>query len=249
MAFNLNKNERADPSTKFDLSKANSPAAVAPQDKKNRSKTGVFALLGLLAIGAGAWFFLSRSSASSDKENAVIATTTVNRDSANVPGMVQNDAAVTTADTLKQAPTVTAEASNAPAATSSNAATDAGNGNNNPGRTSAAGFNNSVPATFAKGSTSISNLDLQLVNDLIAFLQKNPAAVIHVNGYASSEGELAINQQISLSRADAFKSYLVSKGISANRIAAAGKGIENPIGSNDSEEGRMKNRRIEVSIQ
>jgi outer membrane protein OmpA-like peptidoglycan-associated protein len=244
MAFNLNKNEPTDPSKKFDLSKTDSPTATVPQPQEGKSKIWVFALLGLLVIGVGAWFFLSKSNSGSGNENA--ATAAVKPDSVNVTSVVQNDVAPTTADTMKQVATENAVATNTAATTAGNTVPDPGN--NNPDRTTAAGFNNRIPATFAKGSTSISNLDQRLVKELIAFLKKDPAAVINIDGYASSEGELAINQQISRSRADAFKSYLVSKGIPGNRINSTGRGIDNPINSNDTEEGRIKNRRIEISI-
>lgn len=247
MAFNLNKNEPAGSSKKFDLSKTESPTTGGPPPQEGRSKTWAFALLGLLVIGAGAWFFLSKSGSGSGSENSAAATTAVKPDSTNVATIVPNDVAATSTDTMKQASTENAVATSTTATTSSNTAPDPGNGN--PDRTSAAAFNNSVPATFAKGSASISQPDQQLVKDLVAFLQKNPVAVITVNGYASSEGELAVNQQISRSRAAAFKSYLVAKGIAGSRINAAGKGIDNPISSNDTEEGRVKNRRVEISIQ
>jgi len=247
MAFNLDKKEPTGSSNKFDLSKTGSPTTAAPPPQEGRSKTWLFALLGLLVIGAGAWFFLSKSDAGSGSENAATATTTVKPDSANVSSAVQNDVAVATTDTMKQVSTENAVATSTTVSTNGNTAPDAGNGN--PNRTSAAAFNNSVPATFAKGSASISQPDQQLVKELVAFLQKNPAAMITVNGYASSEGELAVNQQISRARADAFKSYLVAIGIPGSRINAAGKGIDNPISSNDTEEGRVKNRRVEISIQ
>jgi outer membrane protein OmpA-like peptidoglycan-associated protein len=69
-----------------------------------------------------------------------------------------------------------------------------------------------------------------------------------VNGYASSDGTLAINQIVSQARADAFKEYLVSRSVAANRIIAEGKGIENPVASNETNSGRKKNRRVEITI-
>lgn len=249
MAFNLNKNETTDPSKKFDLSKTDSPTTVAPQQQENKSKTWVLALLGLLVIGLGAWFFLSESDSGSANENAASATTSANPASSNVASGIQNDVAATTTDTVKQVTTGNAIASNTAAKTSGNTAPDPGKSNNNLDRNTATGFNNSVPATFAKGSTSISNLDQGLVKELTLFLEKNTGSIINVNGYASSEGALSVNQKISQSRANAFKRYLVSKGISTKRIKATGKGVDDPISSNNTEEGRIKNRRVEISLQ
>jgi len=77
-------------------------------------------------------------------------------------------------------------------------------------------------------------------------LKTNKQVIIHVLGYASSEGRQQINQQISQARADAYKRLLVQKGIPENNINAQGKGIDNPIASNDTDAGRRKNRRVEV---
>ncbi len=71
---------------------------------------------------------------------------------------------------------------------------------------------------------------------------------ISVFGYASSEGDIAFNQSISQARADAYKKWLIRKGIDESLVTAIGKGIENPIASNDTEAGRRKNRRVEVSF-
>lgn len=240
MAFNLNKNEGADPSKKFDLSKSSSPTTTGAEQEKSRSKTWLFALPVLLVAGIAAWYFLSNPGP--HKENSIAAATAIDSNTANIASGDQNKVTTSPADTP-------ADVKKENAGSSTIAATNSGNAVGTPGNTTNTSFNNKVPATFAKGSNSISNLDRSLVKDIIAFLEKNPAAVITVNGYASSEGDPAVNQQISRSRADAFKSYLVSKGITAGRINAAGKGIDNPISSNDTEEGRIKNRRVEISFQ
>lgn len=107
-------------------------------------------------------------------------------------------------------------------------------------------LNQTIPATFSQGSTSLLNTDKMLVERIVAYLTENPGASIIVNGYASSDGSLALNQTISQTRADAFKQYLVSRNIDETRVTALGKGIENPVASNSSNAGRAKNRRIEV---
>ncbi len=66
-------------------------------------------------------------------------------------------------------------------------------------------------------------------------------------GYASSEGTAAYNMKLSKDRANSVKTYLVNSGVSASQIKAIGKGEANPIASNDTEEGRMKNRRVETN--
>ncbi|GAB2910084.1 OmpA family protein [Paralcaligenes sp. KSB-10] len=67
-------------------------------------------------------------------------------------------------------------------------------------------------------------------------------------GYTDSIGSAAYNLKLSQRRANAVKSYLVSKGIDANHIYAEGKGKTNPVASNKTREGRAKNRRVEIEI-
>lgn len=75
------------------------------------------------------------------------------------------------------------------------------------------------------------------------------AQKITVVGHTDSMGTDAYNQKLSERRAAAVKNYLVSKGISAKTIVASGKGESSPVASNSTEEGRAKNRRVEVDIQ
>ena len=246
MAFNLDKNDGAKSSTKFDLSKSDAPATTGTTQEKHRSKTWLFVLPALLAAGIAAWYFLSNSRGDNKNDIAAITATDSNPNTVNLAAGEQNKATTSIGDTLSDVKKENAGSSTTASASNSNAVATP------PNTSSAAtnpGFNNKVPATFGKGSNSISKLDRSLLKEIISFLEKNPAAVITVNGYASSEGDLAFNHHISRSRADAFKSYLVSKGIDASRINAYGKGIDNPVSSNDTEEGRIKNRRVEILFQ
>lgn len=105
--------------------------------------------------------------------------------------------------------------------------------------------NDQIAASFDKGSVSAITISDSLVNSILS----SNASIINVYGYASSEGDVAVNMEISQRRADSFKKYLVSKGVDENKIIATGKGIQNPIASNNTEDGRRKNRRVEVVIQ
>ena len=230
MAFNLDKNEGAKRSTKFDLSKSDAPSATVAEPGKSRYRAWLFVVPALLIAGIAAWYLSSNRNVKKENDTATIATDSTR---ANIASASQTEASTLT-DTQATIKKQDAESSTIAATTNTSSAA------------TASSLNNKVPATFPKGSNAISNLDRSLVKDIVAFLEKDPAAVITVNGYASSEGELAFNQQISRSRADAFKSYLVSKGIPAVRINAMGKGIDSPVSSNDTEEGRVKNRRVEI---
>jgi len=67
-------------------------------------------------------------------------------------------------------------------------------------------------------------------------------------GYTDSIGSDAYNLGLSQRRANAVKTYLVSKGVDANRIYTEGKGKADPIATNATAEGRAKNRRVEIEI-
>jgi outer membrane protein OmpA-like peptidoglycan-associated protein len=78
-------------------------------------------------------------------------------------------------------------------------------------------------------------------------LQNNPDVKIKIEGHTDNEEKDADN--LSEQRADAVKAYLVSKGISVDRITVAGSGSTMPIGDNNTNAGRTKNRRVEIKIK
>ena len=70
-----------------------------------------------------------------------------------------------------------------------------------------------------------------------------------VMGHTDSQGKDSYNQSLSQRRADAVRTYLIGRGIAADRIQAVGKGELEPIAGNDSSEGRANNRRVEIVIE
>lgn len=72
--------------------------------------------------------------------------------------------------------------------------------------------------------------------------------VIIAVGHTDSRGTDAYNQKLSVRRAEAVKAYLTDKGIEANRIYTEGKGESQPVADNKSDEGRAKNRRVEIEV-
>ncbi len=80
-------------------------------------------------------------------------------------------------------------------------------------------------------------------------LEKVPEATLVITGHTDSSGSTAFNQRLSLQRAQAIVDYMVSKGIPANRIKAVGRGEAEPIADNSTLEGRMRNRRIEGTLE
>ena len=90
-----------------------------------------------------------------------------------------------------------------------------------------------------------SEVELEL---LLLFMNNNPDIIIQVNGYTDSKGENAYNLELSKNRAKAVYDYLIDHKIPAGRIGYRGFGEASPSATNETEEGRAKNRRIEIVI-
>lgn len=84
------------------------------------------------------------------------------------------------------------------------------------------------------------------LDKLSSSLRENGGKVT-VAGHASSEGTAAYNMKLSKDRANSVKTYLVNSGVSASNVTTKGYGETMPIASNDTEEGRIQNRRVETS--
>ncbi|MFO0378259.1 MAG: OmpA family protein, partial [Cyclobacteriaceae bacterium] len=101
---------------------------------------------------------------------------------------------------------------------------------------------------FDQGTTTFlteSYPELDLVAD---FMKNNSRVVIELAGHTDNRGNADKNKQLSKDRVEKVKQYLVSKGISARRISGKGFGGEKPIASEDTEEARKLNRRVEFTI-
>jgi len=80
----------------------------------------------------------------------------------------------------------------------------------------------------------------------VALMQKYPDLVLSVHGHTDSKGDDAYNLKLSGMRAKAVKNALIANGIQSSRLHSKGYGETKPIASNDTDEGRAKNRRVEL---
>ena len=88
----------------------------------------------------------------------------------------------------------------------------------------------------------------QKLDEIAAVMKANPNWKLNVGGHTDNIGGDASNMQLSKQRADAVKQALVTRyNISADRLATAGYGASRPVESNDTMEGRARNRRVELS--
>ena len=95
----------------------------------------------------------------------------------------------------------------------------------------------------------IKNRDIPELNRGINFIREYPEAAVRLEGNTDGIGTEEYNQRLSERRADAVRQYILNKHvIDESRITAVGYGKSNPVASNDTEEGRAKNRRVDILI-
>jgi outer membrane protein OmpA-like peptidoglycan-associated protein len=87
------------------------------------------------------------------------------------------------------------------------------------------------------------------LNRAIAFLRQNPTINVEIAGYTDSVGTVEYNTKLSQDRANAVRTYLISGGIDQNRLKAVGYGEDQPVADNATEEGRARNRRVEMRVR
>lgn len=102
---------------------------------------------------------------------------------------------------------------------------------------------------FETGSTDLQQSSLQLLQKVVQVAGRCPDHQVQVHGYTDSRGSAANNKKLSQARAEAVSAYLNSLGMDEKRLLAEGYGEANPIASNNTEEGRAKNRRIELIVK
>jgi len=84
----------------------------------------------------------------------------------------------------------------------------------------------------------------QLFKNAILVLKSNPNLTVEIQGHTDNSGETSYNQSLSESRAATVKQILIDNGISASRLTTVGFGESRPVVSNDTEDGRIHNRRV-----
>jgi len=101
---------------------------------------------------------------------------------------------------------------------------------------------------FATNQTTILPESESALQDLFDMLNENPDIRIRITGHTDNVGSDRANQKLSEGRANSVRNDLIKRGINGDRIEAEGKGESQPIDTNDTEEGRQNNRRVEFMI-
>ena len=99
---------------------------------------------------------------------------------------------------------------------------------------------------FSTGSAQIPADDTAFLNKVAVMMKAAPAGtVLEVGGHTDNTGDAASNLQLSQQRAESVRTYLIQQGVDPNVLVAKGYGDSRPVASNDTEEGKFRNRRIE----
>lgn len=102
--------------------------------------------------------------------------------------------------------------------------------------------------TFDTNRADVKPQFQQVLDQVAMSVRQYPGTVVRVEGHTDSVGSASYNQTLSENRALSVRSYLLQRGVEANRIDAYGYGLTRPIASNATAEGRAQNRRVEFLI-
>lgn len=101
---------------------------------------------------------------------------------------------------------------------------------------------------FSAGQTSLNAATTAELDKLVRYLKNNEKYAIEIAAYTDSSGSETANRRLSQLRAETIKKYLIGKGVDHKRIYAFGYGESNPLASNATPEGRIKNRRVTFRV-
>jgi OOP family OmpA-OmpF porin len=104
------------------------------------------------------------------------------------------------------------------------------------------------PIEFEFGKAVIKPGSYPILDEVVTLMESRPEYRVGVYGHTDNRGAMALNMRLSKERAAACKNYLINKGIAASRLESEGFGPNKPVTTNDTDEGRAKNRRVEFKI-
>ena len=99
---------------------------------------------------------------------------------------------------------------------------------------------------FETGKADIKTESMVTIDQLVEMLKANPALKISIEGHTDNVGAAATNQTLSENRAKAVMNVIIAGGISATQLSSKGWGATKPIADNTTDDGKAKNRRVEI---
>ena len=104
------------------------------------------------------------------------------------------------------------------------------------------------PIQFDTGRASIKQTSYPILDEVVDVLKSRPDVRMGVYGHTDSRGAAEMNRRLSKDRARAVVNYLGAHGIAPKRLESDGFGPDKPIDTNETDEGRAKNRRVEFKV-
>jgi outer membrane protein OmpA-like peptidoglycan-associated protein len=103
---------------------------------------------------------------------------------------------------------------------------------------------------FNRGTSDFADAkSIQVLDNLVGFMKDNPAIKIRLEGHTDNAGDPSLNKDLSMKRASKIRGYLTINGIEFERVRISGWGGTRPVADNNTEEGRERNRRVEMVIE
>lgn len=102
--------------------------------------------------------------------------------------------------------------------------------------------------SFDVGRSDVKANFAPVLDKFAAGLTQHTATTVKIVGHTDNTGSDAINNPLSVSRADSTKNYLIAKGVASQRVEITGQGSHAPVADNSTADGRAKNRRVEIFI-
>ena len=103
--------------------------------------------------------------------------------------------------------------------------------------------------SFDTGSSTIKPQMRAVLDPFVNTLRDDPNARLTIVGHTDSTGSDAINNPLSVERAQSVRDYLAARGVSPARIVTMGRGEHEPVADNSTEAGRARNRRVEIFLR
>ena len=103
--------------------------------------------------------------------------------------------------------------------------------------------------SFATGRSDIRPELRGVLDQFAQGLQSQPNLIVRIVGHTDSTGSDAVNNPLSVARANSVRNYLGDRGLPANRVETDGRGSREPIADNATADGRSKNRRVEIFLR
>ncbi len=101
---------------------------------------------------------------------------------------------------------------------------------------------------FETNKSTLRSEHFATLNPIVDYLRFHPERLVRISGHTDNTGSESHNRNLSKQRADVVAEYLVNNGVNLNRIETSGLGSAKPIATNTNDEGRKKNRRVELLI-